>query len=175
MTTDQADVGEKREKLDAFKEVLKGAHHIETWTTVEDLRAKIAAALPKAVQADAADGVQRAGWYRGPAPGLNEFAALSGEVRDLRARLAAVPAPSKALDMLKSLTAGTMLVLSGMRQNHAPFAGDYALEGVDEARNVLKVRSVGPGGIITFPLDKLDTVYPLGDTGKYRVAFLPFG
>jgi hypothetical protein len=161
----QVDRDEKAGLLDAFKATLRGAHLCEPWTTKDDLRARVATALAKAVSSGAAEGKQRAGWYRGPAPSLDEFSALSGEVRDLRARLAERP-QNKVLELLKGLTPGTVVFIGGGTN----LRGSFQFVAVDEAKNVVTVK--GELGIqtYTFPLDKLDTIYPLGN-GAYRVSF----
>lgn len=94
ITGDKADKDpEKQRELAAFKKELKDAHHCERWTTVEDLRAKVAQALHLNIQEDEAEGNARPGWFRGdevPASptALEEFARLSADNGEMRQRLA---------------------------------------------------------------------------------------
>lgn len=100
---DMVEKGEAAAKLDMFIAKLRGAHHVEAWTTVDDLRAKVPVALMKIAREDESEGSERPGWYRGAgsATALNEWARLSAENHALREQLAAVgsspPAPQLGL------------------------------------------------------------------------------
>jgi hypothetical protein len=173
VTGDQLDEGEKRERLNAFKDDLKRAHLVESWTTVEDLCTKIATALPKAVQENAAEGTPRAGWYRGPAPSLDEFAALSREVRELREQLVRASQRSTPLEFLKTVASGTPIQVTWRQRIGGGSSTTHHLFGaIDEARNVIRLQASGAYSAASVPLDKLDTAFPDKDD-KCNIIVLP--
>jgi hypothetical protein len=81
----------KAKKLSDFITHVQDKCYRERWTTVEDLRGRVAVALLKQIDRDARNGRQRPGWYRGdnlPVRGEvgEELARLLKENRDLHDR-----------------------------------------------------------------------------------------
>src|SRR5262245_1845026 len=70
-----------RNKLEAFKEIVRGRHHCVEWATKDDLVSRVSNALRNCIVDDEDSGQPRSGWYRGneiPAMAtLDEFARLS--------------------------------------------------------------------------------------------------
>jgi hypothetical protein len=62
---DQLDMDSKATMLARLIDDVGRARLRETWTTTDDLRAKVAQALTKHIRDDEADGNARPGWYRG--------------------------------------------------------------------------------------------------------------
>lgn len=65
---DQVDTDAKATKLEAFLTDVSTNRLRETWTTGDDLRAKVSLALLKAIAEDQMEGANRPGWYRGKPP-----------------------------------------------------------------------------------------------------------
>lgn len=88
---DQVDIDEKAKKLANFIADVNKQCHRETWTTADDLRARVNVALLKSIQEDEMEENPRPGWYRGDQlPSLatvDELARLSRENRDQRDEL----------------------------------------------------------------------------------------
>ena len=163
-------------RVHEFRSALSTVHLREEWTSVDDLRARVGAALSKAVREDAAEGTSRPGWYRGPTPALTEFASLSAEVRELRERLAVASANAKPLELLRTLKAGTPMHVTkpisswgwGDRMQE-----DFRFHALDEGLNVVQLLAGRFDQIVNFPLDKVDTVYPI-DELRFALVFRPF-
>jgi hypothetical protein len=68
ITLDKADKGAGAKKLKTFLKKVESKHLRETWTTLENLCAKVTAALPKTIKYDE-ERRPRPGWYRGTASG----------------------------------------------------------------------------------------------------------
>ena len=143
---------------------------IETWTTTDHLRARVSTALSKAVQEDSADEKLPPGWYRGPAPGLKEFSRLSEEARELRARLAAVPSASKALELLRKIPVDASISARWNMYSGGYNNGEFKFISLDEDNNIIRLRPQDQGNVVRhLPLDKLDTVFPVGN-GTWRLT-----
>jgi hypothetical protein len=95
---DPSKKAEKSEKLATFKEKLTNRHMFKAWSDINDLRAKVAAALNARIREDEDDGTPRPGWYRGDqlpqTVASEELAELFAENRRLHAQLAAAAGPS---------------------------------------------------------------------------------
>lgn len=98
ITADHVDTGENALKLAKFIESVSERRLREAWTTDDDLRARVTAALTKAIMEDEADGIPRLGWYRGDqlptALSVDELARLSSENHTLREELESLRAAS---------------------------------------------------------------------------------
>jgi hypothetical protein len=164
------DIDEDRRHVDELRAQLEKAHLIETWTTTDDLRARVSTALSKAVQEDSAEEKLPPGWYRGPAPDLREFSRLSEEARELRVRLATVPSASKALELLRKIPVDASVSARWSMYSGGYNNGEFKFIGLDEDNNIIKLRPQDQGNAVRhLPLDKVDTVFPVGN-GTWRLT-----
>lgn len=96
---------EKRQLLAAFKETLTGAHLLETWREKEDLGGRVVHALRQQIEVDEEGENPRPGWYRGneipDGTTIEEFARLSSENADLRAKLSSITEAREKLVILR--------------------------------------------------------------------------
>ena len=91
ITGDQVDKDDRSKRLEALIADVGSKRLRELWTTKDDLRARVGAALYKIIREDEEDGALRPGWYRGdqlPSRAtLEEVTRLSAENRELRDQL----------------------------------------------------------------------------------------
>lgn len=108
---DQVDKDKKSKQLELFIADVGSKRLRETWTTKDDLRAKVAAAIYKSVREDDEEDRARPGWYRGnqlPTPAtMDEMAKLVSENRNLRNEVAQLrtliaPAATVAFEFFRS-------------------------------------------------------------------------
>jgi uncharacterized protein DUF4062 len=82
---------DNRKRLAEFIALLSEKHLKQPWRTQDDLATKVVHALRSHIDNDEEDGNPRPGWYRGDqiasAASLDEFARLSAENADLKAKL----------------------------------------------------------------------------------------
>jgi hypothetical protein len=91
ITGDKMDTGDSAERLKKFKTKVR-KHLVEEWGSIDDLRSRVAAAIPKQIQHDEDEQSPRPGWYRGgqvPPAAAEEIARLKLEVERLTALAAA--------------------------------------------------------------------------------------
>jgi hypothetical protein len=178
---DKVDTGDKRARLDAFIKKVEASHLREKWTTEDDLRAKVPIAILKQANRDEADGKARPGWYRGPVSGvpLDEIAKLSAENRDLRAQLAAAPGVPKVLAKLQALPQSAPIDVRCLSLNgvyDSVLNGAFTIESISEPDNSLQLKTFGRGSgaatVVTFPIDKLDTLHK--GTTHWELSVRPF-
>lgn len=95
-----------RERLKSFSKKVRDARLCETWTTTEDLVARVGLALRNAIDDDEDSGNARPGWYRGDqVPNWTvseELARLSAENQLLRARVESLGVEKVAVLQLTS-------------------------------------------------------------------------
>ncbi len=118
ITGNKIDTGDKAVKLAAFVARLQETHLYTRWTSPEDLNAKVASALRRAIDDDADDDTPRAGWIRGdvnPRNVAEEMARLSKENAELRASAADLDATKPCLEVLWDGEAPTDRVLQQPR------------------------------------------------------------
>ncbi|MFH1468334.1 MAG: DUF4062 domain-containing protein [Pseudomonadota bacterium] len=94
-------------RLQDFKELVRGNHLCATWGGIEDLSAKVAAALPKHIADDEDARRPRPGWLRGDqVPGplvVEELARLTRQNEDLRSQVVALHALSSEPEVRTTL------------------------------------------------------------------------
>lgn len=126
---DQMDTDEKAKKLAGLIADINKTWLRESWTTSDDLRARISLALLKRISEDEADACPRPGWYRGsqlPSPAtMDEMGKLSAENRALREEIqrskvsAQAQSSAKKQLWLGELTELKQTLKEGMKQARA--------------------------------------------------------
>jgi hypothetical protein len=157
---DMVEKGEAAPKLDAFIKQLRTAHLVETWSTVDDLRAKVPVALMKIAREDESEGRERPGWYRGPASAaaLDELARLSAENRELRAKVEALGSEDPLVGKLRRISPGDKISLSSSGSIHSGLIKDLEVDAPNN-RFVLRVvvDEAGREEVFVHPLHALDS------------------
>jgi hypothetical protein len=105
VATRMEDDPKKSNLLAGFKRKLNEAHHRKRWEHVSDLRVEVVHALRQQIDADEEGDNPRPGWYRGDeiptGLAVEEFARLSAENLELRAKVSAAEQIREQLTLLR--------------------------------------------------------------------------
>jgi hypothetical protein len=162
---DQVDTDAQSAKLvQEFREKLKSAHLCEAWTTEDDVRARVGAAVTKEMIRSETDGTSPPGWYRGDRilqslSMAEELSRLSTDNRQLREQLASTARFRMPVDTLKNVPQGAVVKIKMPLLSGGLMNSEAHYEGFDADKNAIRFKTMNGASTFSYPLSHLQAVY----------------